>query len=78
MSAPIPIPGTGLVYPAGDDASTWTADELLGFIHQALVHRDMRAVVYALRLLAGKDPETAQAVLDAFELTRLVKGGEDR
>lgn len=48
---------------------TWTAEEITDAMHQALVARDMPAVVALWKMLAVRSPDDAQFLLDAFEAT---------
>lgn len=64
--------GHGALPPCGLDTADWTADHLVAVIERYLSeeHRDFKAVVGALHLLALKDPHRAQLLLDVFDLAR--------
>lgn len=51
-------------------ASDYTPAQIMTAISAALNEGDMPAVVSLLRLLAVKDPTSAQMILDAIEVTR--------
>ncbi|MGI5247589.1 hypothetical protein [Dactylosporangium sp. CA-139066] len=57
---------------ATETAQEWaarlSAADVEAIFHKALGGHDMRGVVYALRLLATKDPHRAQELLDLIQV----------
>lgn len=49
-------------------AASLTADDVLTLLHRSLEVGDMNGAAAAVRLLALKDPDAAQAVLDALDI----------
>jgi len=48
----------------------WTAEQIMDSIGRAIHDRAFEAVPPLLRLLAVRDPASAQAILDVVELAR--------
>lgn len=64
---------------ATETAQEWaarlSAADVELIVHGALREHDMQGVVYALRLLATKDPRRAQELLDLVEVGVKLKAG---
>ena len=51
-------------------SADYTPAQIMAGISSAMGENDMPAVVSLLKMLAAKDPDSAQAILDMIELTR--------
>lgn len=56
-------------------AARLSAADVELIVHAALREHDMRGVVYALRLLATKDPRRAQELLDLIQIGVRLRDG---
>lgn len=53
----------------------FTPDEILAGIEKALTDREFEVIPGLIKMLAAKDPERAQTVLDAFDIVRALRSG---